>query len=211
MHDKLTRLGNGTDSIPSSPHHRPADIKSPEFVLPQIPRFTESPHSSAPSTPVDDNGARGHRRTDSVTIEGEDYFMSVARFAASDAKSLPGTPRSMVRNISFSPRIQFHDTWPSGEYDRRGEIATCNRLTPTLAQAIKEELNTFKMVQYFSHILHFVQCILTSWIGDGSTRTIQSVHSLLLKLQRRLVLTHKPFLPHVGDSRLRTDLMTLFL
>ncbi|EEY22770.1 conserved hypothetical protein [Verticillium alfalfae VaMs.102] len=39
----------------------------------------------------------------------------------------------------------FHDTWPSGEYDRRGDIATCNRLTPMLAQQIKEELNSFKM------------------------------------------------------------------
>ena len=98
-------------------------------------------------------GGGHHRRTDSVTIEGEDYFVSVARFAhatssaattptGADGKSLPGTPR----NISFSPRIQFHDTWCSGEYDRRGEIATCNRLTPTLAQAIKEELNSFKMV-----------------------------------------------------------------
>lgn len=73
--------------------------------------------------------------------------MSIAKFANGDSKSLPGTPRSIAaRNISFSPRIQFHDTWPSGEYDRRGEIATCNRLTPMLAQQIKEELNTFKMV-----------------------------------------------------------------
>ena len=73
--------------------------------------------------------------------------MSIAKFANGDTKSLPGTPRSIAsRNISFSPRIQFHDTWPSGEYDRRGEIATCNRLTPVLAQQIKEELNTFKMV-----------------------------------------------------------------
>ena len=73
--------------------------------------------------------------------------MSLARFASGDSKSVPGTPRSIAaRNISFSPRIQFHDTWPSGEYDRRGEIATCNRLTPMLAQQIKEELNTFKMV-----------------------------------------------------------------
>ena len=82
-----------------------------------------------------------------MTIEGEDYFMSVARFATADSKSVPGTPRSLAaRNISFSPRIQFHDTWPSTDYDRRGEIATCNRLTPMLAQQIKEELNTFKMV-----------------------------------------------------------------
>ena len=140
-------VGSGTDSGNSSPHTRPADVKTTDFTLPQLPRFADSPHSSAPSTPTDDHTPRGHRRTDSVTIEGEDYFMSVARFAGSEAKSLPGTPRSITgRNISFSPRIQFHDTWPSGEYDRRGEIATCNRLTPTLAQAIKEELNTFKMV-----------------------------------------------------------------
>jgi len=66
-----------------------------------------------------------------------------------DSKSVPGTPQGTIgaikRNATFSPRIQFHDTWPSGEYDRRGEIATCNRLTPMLAQQIKEELNTFKM------------------------------------------------------------------
>lgn len=74
--------------------------------------------------------------------------MSVARFAGSETKSLPGTPRGISKNISFSPRIQFHDTWTSTDYDRRGEIATCNRLTPSLAQAIKEELNSFKMVSW---------------------------------------------------------------
>lgn len=73
--------------------------------------------------------------------------MSLAKYASGDSKSMPGTPRSLARNISFSPRIQFHDTWTSVEYDRRGEIATCNRLTPMLAQQIKEELNTFKMVR----------------------------------------------------------------
>lgn len=101
---------------------------------------------------MDDHGPRlGHRRTDSVAIEGEDYFLALGRFAEGESKSVPGTPRSMAaaavaRNISFSPRLQFHDTWPSTDYDRRGEIATCNRLTPMLAQQIKEELNTFKMV-----------------------------------------------------------------
>lgn len=66
-----------------------------------------------------------------------------------DSKSAPNTPHgSTKRNATFSPRIVFHDTWPSQEYDRRGEIATCNRLTPMLAQQIKEELNTFKMVRF---------------------------------------------------------------
>lgn len=63
-----------------------------------------------------------------------------------DTKSAPVTPQGSKRNATFSPRIVFFETWPSQEYDRRGEIATCNRLTPMLAQQIKEELNTFKMV-----------------------------------------------------------------
>ena len=92
-----------------------------------------------------------------------------------------GTPRSIAaRNISFSPRIQFHDTWPSGEYDRRGEVATCNRLTPMLAQQIKEELNTFKMVRD-SLCVVILKCLTKA--GNGSTRAIQSLHALLLTCQ----------------------------
>ncbi|KAL9607195.1 MAG: hypothetical protein Q9167_007867 [Letrouitia subvulpina] len=135
----------GTDSGNSSPVSRPADTK-PDFAAPQLPHISDSPASSSPSTPVDDHARPGHRRTDSISVEGEDYFVSLANYASGDCRSVPGTPRSVIaRNISFSPRIQFHDTWTSGEYDRRGEIATCNRLTPMLAQQIKEELNTFKM------------------------------------------------------------------
>ena len=145
-----SRLGTGTDSGNSSPNIRPVDARGSEATLAPAPRFNESPRSNSSSTLNDDQPPPrlGHRRTDSVTIEGEDYFLALGRFADGESRSVPGTPRSLAaaRNISFSPRIQFHDTWPSGEYDRRGEIATCNRLTPMLAQQIKEELNTFKMV-----------------------------------------------------------------
>ena len=141
----LTRTGPGTDSGNSSPVIRPSDSKTPNFQLPHIPHVNDSPSSSAPSTPNEEQ--QGHRRTGSVTIGGEDYFMTALRFQT-NSKSVPSTPQGSVkRNATFSPRIQFHDTWPSGEYDRRGEIATCNRLTPMLAQQIKEELNTFKMVR----------------------------------------------------------------
>lgn len=133
----------GTDSGNVSPVIRPeGDSKSPSFQLPHIPHVNDSPASSTPSTPNDEQ--QGHRRTGSVTLGGEDYFMSALRFQG-NSKSVPSTPPGAKRNATFSPRIQFHDTWPSGEYDRRGDIATCNRLTPMLAQQIKEELNTFKM------------------------------------------------------------------
>lgn len=105
--------------------------------------MSDSPLSSAPSTPNDDGS---HKRNESLTIGNEDYFMTALRLRQ-DTKSAPGTPSGQgKRNATFSPRIVFYDTWPSGEYDRRSELATCNRLTPMLAQQIKEELNNFKMV-----------------------------------------------------------------
>ncbi|PBP25240.1 hypothetical protein BUE80_DR003715, partial [Diplocarpon rosae] len=134
---------SATDSANSSPVIRPLDPKAANFQLPNIPHVNDSPSSSAPSTPNDESA---HHKSGSLTLGGEDYFMSALRFRG-DSKSVPGTPAgaSSKRNATFSPRIQFHDTWPSGEYDRRGEIATCNRLTPMLAQQIKEEINNFKM------------------------------------------------------------------
>lgn len=72
--------------------------------------------------------------------------MKLPKFTGKAAQSAPPSPSGGKGSVTFSPRITFHDTWPSGEYDRRGEVATCNRLTPALAQQIKEELNTFKMV-----------------------------------------------------------------
>ncbi|EXJ83679.1 hypothetical protein A1O1_07303 [Capronia coronata CBS 617.96] len=137
-----------SDSNQPSPNLRAYDFKVPDFNLPHIPHVNDSPKSSAPSTPGDETPRSGHRRTDSITIEGsdhDDYFSSMTRYASIDSRNAPMTPQGLIRNISFSPRIQFHDTWPSAEYDRRGDIATCNRLTPMLAQQIKEELNTFKM------------------------------------------------------------------
>lgn len=111
---------------------------------PQTLVGSDSPHSSAPSTPEDSSRA-GNRRSEAVKIAGEDYFLPDGRIP--EARSSPATPQPVVtKTLVFSPRIQFHETWPSGEYDRRGDIATCNRLTPLLAQQIKEELNNFKMV-----------------------------------------------------------------
>ncbi|UNI14114.1 bud neck involved protein [Purpureocillium takamizusanense] len=137
----LAAVRKGILKRSGSPSIRQPDA-SPDLVLPSIPNVADSPISSAPSTPNDET--QGHRRTGSIAIGNEDYFMSALRLRQ-DAKSPPGTPQGGKRNATFSPRIVFYDTWPSQEYDRRGEIATCNRLTPMLAQQIKEELNTFKM------------------------------------------------------------------
>ncbi|GMM33577.1 Bni4 protein [Saccharomycopsis crataegensis] len=46
--------------------------------------------------------------------------------------------------VKFSSRIILYETYNADDYDRHPEIATCNQLTPLLAQQIREELNTFK-------------------------------------------------------------------
>jgi len=150
-----------TDSVEAtrsnSPTARGSEGKGPVFDLPMIPTVSDSPNSSAPSTPNDE--VHVHKRNGSVAIGNEDYFMSALRLRQ-DTKSAPATPQAgHKRNATFSPRIVFYDTWPSGEYDRRGEIATCNRLTPMLAQQIKEELNSFKMVDQPLFFRHIVTCI----------------------------------------------------
>ena len=143
-------LGYGLTPAPfiernTSPTGRPGE-RDGLGDLPGVPPITDSPNSSAPSTP-NDEAMHGHRRSESVAIGSEDYFVSALRLRQ-DSKSGSGTPSSTTkRSATFSPRIVFYDTWPSQEYDRRGEIATCNRLTPMLAQQIKEELNSFKMVR----------------------------------------------------------------
>ena len=183
----------------SPPAMRPLESKLPEFVLPAVPRVCDSPHSSAPTTPAEEGSpSLGHRRTDSVRIEGEDYFAGLPRMLTTEVKSDLDTPTGITKYaVSFSPRIQFHDTWPSGEYDRRGEIATCNRLTPMLAQQIKEELNTFKMVRLDSVRLTLSRTDPdTRLAGDGCARAIQGLHPLFLKARPGHVAAVCPLSSH---------------
>ncbi|KAF1939912.1 hypothetical protein EJ02DRAFT_351188 [Clathrospora elynae] len=119
----LKRTGTNSDS--GSPVLRPVDA---------VPNVGSS-RSNSPVTP----------KTDVGQARNDDYFGKPPRILNGSTRSLPTTPNGGLRNISFSPRIQFHDAWSPQDYDRRGDIATCNRLTPMLAQQIKEELNSFKM------------------------------------------------------------------
>lgn len=78
----------------------------------------------------------------------------------------PVAPGGAKRSATFSPRVQFHPAWTSAEYDLAGGIATYNRLTPILAQQIRAELNSFKMVCLL--LKGVVTRMLTQYIGHGS-------------------------------------------
>lgn len=51
---------------------------------------------------------------------------------------------SSKTSVRFSLRIVLYDTYNGDEYDRHPDIATCNQLTPLLAQQIRDELNAVK-------------------------------------------------------------------
>jgi hypothetical protein len=150
--------GTGTNSDSGSPVLKPVDA---------IPG---SSRSSSPATP----------KTEVSQARNEDYFAKPPRIPNGSTRSLPTTPHGGLRNISFSPRLQFHDAWSPQDYDRRGDIATCNRLTPMLAQQIKEELNSFKMVSSVPRMLPVTTLIAHT--GDGGSRAFQTAHPFLLMI-----------------------------
>ncbi|KIJ58738.1 hypothetical protein HYDPIDRAFT_56439, partial [Hydnomerulius pinastri MD-312] len=58
---------------------------------------------------------------------------------------------STTKRLVFASNLSVYDTFSSTVYDRRSEPATWSRLTPALAQRIKEELNSYKMEEMEVH------------------------------------------------------------
>ncbi|KAK7688076.1 hypothetical protein QCA50_008446 [Cerrena zonata] len=56
-----------------------------------------------------------------------------------------------AKRLAFATNLSVYDTFPATVYDRRSEPATWSRLTPQLAQRIKEELNSYKMEEMEVH------------------------------------------------------------
>jgi hypothetical protein len=56
-----------------------------------------------------------------------------------------------AKRLVFANNLSVYDTFSSTVYDRRSEPATWSRLTPALAQRIKEELNSYKMEEMEVH------------------------------------------------------------
>ncbi|KAI9462712.1 hypothetical protein HD554DRAFT_1442366 [Boletus coccyginus] len=58
---------------------------------------------------------------------------------------------AIAKKLVFADSLSVYDTFSSTVYDRRSEPATWSRLTPALAQRIKEELNSYKMEEMEVH------------------------------------------------------------
>jgi len=65
-----------------------------------------------------------------------------------------------VKRLTFATNLSVYDTFSATMYDRRSEPATWSRLTPALAQQIKEELNSYKMEEMEVHAASRIQYVL---------------------------------------------------
>lgn len=81
--------------------------------------------------------------------------------------TIPTTPPTLThrsattpaKRLVFANNLSVYDTFSSAVYDRRSEPATWSRLTPALAQRIKEELNSYKMEEMEVHACSRMQCV----------------------------------------------------
>ncbi|PSR71129.1 hypothetical protein PHLCEN_2v12975 [Hermanssonia centrifuga] len=72
-------------------------------------------------------------------------------FTASPPTLTHRSATSPAKRLAFASNLSVYDTFPATVYDRRSEPATWSRLTPALAQRIKEELNSYKMEEMEVH------------------------------------------------------------
>ncbi|KAL8278438.1 hypothetical protein RQP46_009128 [Phenoliferia psychrophenolica] len=124
------------DGLVSSP------ASSRQSSTPSSP--TETLSSPAPPPAASPYANASHNASAPVLVAPSHSFGSLPLRSAS-------TPGAGGRHIVFAANLSIHTTWPAAVYDRRAEPSTSNRLTPALAQRIKEELNAFKMEEMEVH------------------------------------------------------------
>ena len=143
-------LNSSTESIPSIKETLLSDPKSnPETVS----DFAKSLASTLDSE-MNHFTAASPESNGTETPKGDKPSFDITPLGPRQVVTAPATPtgrNTPRKGIQFSPRLEVRETWHSQEYDRRGEPATCNRLTAQLAQMIKEELNAFKMEEMVVH------------------------------------------------------------
>lgn len=142
--------------------HTSTNISAP--MLPPLSFGPDSSSDPAPDSPVSSKGdttptssahAPGPLRASSAALFSHTNSSAPAlSMLSAEPTSLSLTHRSATapsRRLAFANNLSVYDTFPATVYDRRSEPATWSRLTPALAQRIKEELNSYKMEEMEVH------------------------------------------------------------
>ncbi|KAG0703497.1 hypothetical protein DFH29DRAFT_441590 [Suillus ampliporus] len=100
-----------------------------------------------------------HSSSNAPAGEKEKSMFTLSNSSAPALSTIPASPPTLThrsattpsKRLVFANNLSVYDTFSSAVYDRRSEPATWSRLTPALAQRIKEELNSYKMEEMEVH------------------------------------------------------------
>ncbi|KAG6840521.1 hypothetical protein C0991_006194 [Blastosporella zonata] len=173
---------DGLHKHPHSSHNTPPAPAPPSlpplsFDIPMSMGSPATKDSSLPPTPTNashnQNPLAPHPPEKSNAIFNHPALNSSAP-ALSTMTTTPVmlTHRSATapsKRLIFDNNLSVYDTFPASVYDRRSEPATWSRLTPALAQRIKEELNSYKMEEMEVHAASRIQyvVIFASYLANG--------------------------------------------
>jgi len=147
--------------------------------LPDTPPSTSSSSTTITTSSSSITSASSSHENSNTTITNSNRSSAIYQHAnfnasapalstsASGTSSNPPTLQhrsatTPVKRLTFATNLSVYDTFSASVYDRRSEPATWSRLTPALAQRIKEELNSYKMEEMEVHAASRVQYVLLS-------------------------------------------------
>lgn len=150
-HSSSSTAAPSVPSLPPLSFDSPTTPTPPEPGTPTSATFRENP--LAPHPPEKSNTIFNHPNLNSsapaLSTIGSTPLMLTHRSATAPSKRL-----------AFASNLSVYDTFSASVYDRRSEPATWSRLTPALAQRIKEELNSYKMEEMEVHAASRIQSVL---------------------------------------------------
>ncbi|KAL4063932.1 hypothetical protein V8B97DRAFT_1876439 [Scleroderma yunnanense] len=128
------------------------------------PTLSSGSSSNSPTTPLSetDSGRSSPHHSSLFTLPNSSApaLSTMPTGPTSGSSTLPRASTSpATKRLVFANSLSVYDTFSSTVYDRRSEPATWSRLTPALAQRIKEELNSYKMEEMEVHVCSRMQCV----------------------------------------------------
>ncbi|KAG8220723.1 hypothetical protein J3R82DRAFT_3053 [Butyriboletus roseoflavus] len=134
-----------------SSSHSNANAGNAGGNIPSLPTspFTSSSDSSSPN-PEPGRSSPHHGSLFSLPNLSAPALSTIPAIPATLSHRSASGP-AITKKLVFADSLSVYDTFSSTVYDRRSEPATWSRLTPALAQRIKEELNSYKMEEMEVH------------------------------------------------------------
>ncbi|KAH8111471.1 hypothetical protein DFH11DRAFT_1613421 [Phellopilus nigrolimitatus] len=127
----------------------PLSFDSPQSIISSLP--------SASSLTASDNGSARQSMFNHPGLNSSEPTLSTMVVSPPTLTHRSATTPS--KRLAFATNLNIYDTFSPSAYDRRSEPATWSRLTPALAQRIKEELNSYKMEEMEVHSASRVQYV----------------------------------------------------